>query len=327
MSEQRTDNEAKSPEARIAFGQTLQLAREQAGLSLEYAAEQLNLPEKTVTAIENSDMSKLPPAAFVRGYIRVYAKILEIDEVKLLKDFDALVPHAHEAELHPLSSLPLEANSGMPLIRVVTAMVAVIGVLVLIYGAIKYYTQKSEDMEQVADNGNGQLQLPPEAPFGIERDASHGITELTAVGDVEATEPYDEPSTAVAATDAEMQTMATIIPPPSTAVRSETSEEQSLAAEPAVEPAVARDVLVLESSADSWAEIQDATGERKFYGLLNKGRARTLNGVAPFDIFLGNAPAVRLTLNEDSVDMTKHTRSNNIAHFKVTTINGRARIQ
>jgi hypothetical protein len=49
--------------------------------------------------------------------------------------------------------------------------------------------------------------------------------------------------------------------------------------------------------------------------------------VAPFDIFLGNAPAVRVTLNDVNVDMTNHTRSNNIAHFKVSAEDGRARIQ
>ena len=95
---------------------------------------------------------------------------------------------------------------------------------------------------------------------------------------------------------------------------------------PAAEQATDGDVLVLEASADSWAEIKDASGERKFYGLLDQGRTRTLSGVAPFDIFLGNAPAVRVKLNDVSVDMTNHTRSNNIAHFKVSAEDGRATI-
>ena len=79
MSKHSTDNEVEVVETRVDFGQALQLAREQTGISIEYVSKELNLPEETVKAIEDSDMSMLPPAAFVRGYIRAYAKIIDFD--------------------------------------------------------------------------------------------------------------------------------------------------------------------------------------------------------------------------------------------------------
>jgi cytoskeleton protein RodZ len=332
MSEHRTDIETAAAESRIDFGQTLQLAREQAGISLEYVAEQINLPEKTVRAIENSDMSMLPPAAFVQGYIRAYAKIIDFDAEQLLRDFDAAVPHAHEAELHPLSSLPLETSSQTPLIRVVTGFVAIMAVLVLIYGAYSYYSRKSEDMEQTSAAEAARVQLPPEAPFGTERDARFENPALKLASNDEslpATEPVEEPAIADAGSDAgtetESQAPGLSMPAAVQTALPEQTAQQTDVTEPETAADAGRDVLVLESSAESWAEIRDATGERKFYGLLDQSRTRTLTGVAPFDIFLGNAPVVRVTLNDVKVDMTNHTRSNNIAHFKVSADGGRAR--
>jgi cytoskeleton protein RodZ len=333
MSENRTDNEAEAVKTRVDFGQTLLLAREQAGISIEYVSEELNLPEETVKAIENSDMSVLPPAAFVRGYIHTYAKIIDFDDAKLLRDFDASVPHAQEAELHPLSSLPHETSSQTPLIRVVTGLIAIIAMLVLVYGAFSYYSRKSEDMEHAAEADTGKLQLPPEAPLGIEGSARLEIGDLTPASDEETQGEYKstEESTVTDTvteneTEEKTQTLTMPVPVPVDTARPEPVAQSPAAIVPAIELATGGDVLVLEASAESWAEIKDATGKRKFYGLLDQGRTRTLTGVAPFDIFLGNAPAVRVTLNNVTVDMTNHTRSNNIAHFKVSAEDGRARI-
>jgi hypothetical protein len=57
--------------------------------------------------------------------------------------------------------------------------------------------------------------------------------------------------------------------------------------------------------------------------MIEPGRDLSLTGQAPFDIFLGNAPVVSLSLNATNIDMTKYIRSNNIAQFKVSVEEGR----
>ncbi len=76
---------------------------------------------------------------------------------------------------------------------------------------------------------------------------------------------------------------------------------------------------------ESWAEIIDANDIRLFYGMIKPGKALRLTGQTPFDVFLGNAPVVTLSLNDIDVDMTKYIRSNNIAQFKVSVEEGRLR--
>jgi len=83
--------------------------------------------------------------------------------------------------------------------------------------------------------------------------------------------------------------------------------------------------MVVSADQDCWAEIVDANDIRMFYGMIQPGRDLRLTGQAPFDVFLGNAPAVTLSLNSVAIDMTKYIRSNNIAQFKLSVEDGRAR--
>jgi cytoskeleton protein RodZ len=69
-------------------GQLLKQAREARKWSVEQTAGQLRLTAAVVTALENNDFSKLPPPAFTRGYLRNYARLLELDEQRIMQECD-----------------------------------------------------------------------------------------------------------------------------------------------------------------------------------------------------------------------------------------------
>jgi hypothetical protein len=77
------------------------------------------------------------------------------------------------------------------------------------------------------------------------------------------------------------------------------------------------DILVVEVEEDSWAEIEDANDNRFFFKLMKQGESQTLQGKAPFRLFLGNAPSVKLKINNMAVDISRHIKSNNIAYISV----------
>ena len=112
---------------------------------------------------------------------------------------------------------------------------------------------------------------------------------------------------------------------PDAAVSEVSIEEIMPAMKP--QPITGGDILVLSAEQESWAEIVDANDIQLFYGMIQPGRELNLTGQAPFDVFLGNAPVVSLSLNSTSIDMTKYIRSNNIAQFKISVEDGRARFQ
>ncbi len=85
MQEETVTVESKGP------GEKLKYARESLGLSLWQVASQLYLPERVMKALEEDDYhAKLPARAFIRGYLRSYAKLLKLSPEEILSDLDAL---------------------------------------------------------------------------------------------------------------------------------------------------------------------------------------------------------------------------------------------
>ena len=64
--------------------------RDKAGLNLEQAAEEMHLSQHIVRALEAEDFAHLPEPPYVRGYLRSYAKLGEIDPQVLIRLYDTL---------------------------------------------------------------------------------------------------------------------------------------------------------------------------------------------------------------------------------------------
>ncbi|MGD2052628.1 MAG: DUF4115 domain-containing protein [Gammaproteobacteria bacterium] len=331
------NNELENSEAEFheppAFGQQLMLAREKAGMTIDEAARELNLSEETVEAIEDSDLDRLPPVAFVQGYIRSYARLLGLSEDKIFEEFEEEVPHQIETELHPRSPLPEQASSQTPVIKLISTLIMLSAVVVLLYAAFSYYIEKSERIEKagLADNEDVMAQLPPEAPLieqytRIDEDDALVVEPLIAAGEEEQAEAGTD-AEPVVSLQQEMEALAadeaadkavSDVPVSETAV-------EEITPVVTIQPITGGDVLALSAEQESWAEIVDANDIRLFYGMIKPDQALSLTGQAPFDVFLGNAPVVSMSLNSINIDMTKYIRSNNIAHFKISVEDGRAR--
>ena len=319
-----SDNNEVPTHEPAAFGQQLMLAREKANMSVEECAAALHLSEDIVEAIENSDLERLPPVTFVHGYVRNYARLLGIHEETILAEFENEVPHELESELPPRSPSPDEADSKTPMVRMVSIALIIAVVVLLFYAIFSYYSEKSESIEKAArQQAEDQAQLPPEAPLVVEQHAR--IEDDVLIVEEPATEVVEPPAPA----EVEAVDEAPVVEETEEAAAAETvaeaQPEEIIVPEPA--PITGNDVLVLETEEETWAEIVDASDIRMFYGTLVPGRRLELTGQTPFDVFLGNAPAASLSVNGNDVEMTKYTRSNNIAHFKVMVVDGQIRIE
>ena len=67
------------------FGFYLKSIREQRNLSINDISNELHLDEKIIRALENEDYKQLPEPAFVFGYIRIYAKLLNVRSEPLIE--------------------------------------------------------------------------------------------------------------------------------------------------------------------------------------------------------------------------------------------------
>ncbi len=67
-------------------GQALAAARAELKLSVADVSQQIKYGVKQIAAIEADDYAKLPGTTFVRGMIRSYAKLVQIDPAPLLSE-------------------------------------------------------------------------------------------------------------------------------------------------------------------------------------------------------------------------------------------------
>src|SRR5574343_1210023 len=69
-------------------GELLRQAREARGLKVEEIAQTLKLGVRQIEAIEADRWERLPGATIVRGFVRNYARLVQIDAAPLMAQLD-----------------------------------------------------------------------------------------------------------------------------------------------------------------------------------------------------------------------------------------------
>jgi len=290
--------------ANDGFGTVLMQAREAQGFSVEDINTRLKIPKHDIIAIEASDIAALPASTYTRGYIRSYAKFLEISEESVLSLYNKAAPDTQVSDLKPRSDLADKQNNYAPLIKLVTPLLVVVGAVTVLYGIVQYYQDKADVMEdelgsrESSFTGNS-LDSPGSNRSGIKQDAR-----LTADGEL-ILETSNQAELDVE--EVALETASVIA-------------EDSIHKEPAraAEVNLKQDVLLINAENGSWIEVRDANDDRLFYNMIAKGGSKTLTGQAPFSISMGNARTTKIVINDIAVDTSNFIRSNNTAKFKVS---------
>jgi cytoskeleton protein RodZ len=100
-----TANEGSIPPEVKGIGALLREERERKGLSYRAVAERMRLRPHVLEALEKEAWEALPPPAFLRGFLRTYARILSLDERILLDLYERAVP-AKDGSLRSLVEKP-----------------------------------------------------------------------------------------------------------------------------------------------------------------------------------------------------------------------------
>ena len=161
MSDSReTDNPDARSDSAGSIGARLRTAREARRLTAEGVAKQLNLDVTVIQALENDDRQNLPAPIFVQGYLRSYARLLELPESELLDDYAR-----QSDELPPLTVVGKSAGKPffkLPSARIIRNITLVTLVLVLLWLAFPYVSRMLESQSLTEDEElPGYLEIPP----------------------------------------------------------------------------------------------------------------------------------------------------------------------
>lgn len=285
------------------FGFILTEARKSKNYSVDNICEHLKIPKNVISAIEASNIEALPAPTYTQGYIRAYAKFLEIAEDDLLVMYNEAVPHELASALKPRSSLPGEASSQSPLVKMVTMLLIAGGVAAVLYGSIQYYQEKADVMENQLESkersftGNS-LDSPGSNRLDIQQDK--GITEDD--------ETAMESSDLLVSQDPESQLE-------SAQTTADSSEEVVSEQDESIPQ---DDVINILAEQGAWMEVRDATRARLLYNMVPSGSSKVLQGKGPFRISMGNARSTRVLINDIEIDFTRYISSKNTASFTVS---------
>ena len=102
-----------------------------------------------------------------------------------------------------------------------------------------------------------------------------------------------------------------------TAARKVTDDGVPLAPPASHAQAQGQQQLALKFNALSWAQVSDANGRLLLEGLYARGASRTLSGVPPLRVTVGNTPAVDLEVNGQAVSIEGLARRDGTAHLLI----------
>ena len=331
---------AAHPEVAVAPGQNpgelLRLAREKRDWSQAEVARKLNLTVSSLNHVETGAFDKLPGHTFARGYIRAYAKLMDLDQAALVEAFDRYTgTHAKGSDVHSLGRIEEPVRLSHNILRGVSLLllVAVVG-----GGFVWWQDQGSlrgKDLAKIAlehvevESADGTTQIHPldepedqavsvgqqaeSAPLALEQ----GATEQPAAAAEQAPTSAAPAAAAVPAPAAGQQAPAQPAPaaapapvapvtPAPAAVAPAAPASTVVAAEPAAIPAGSAKVAI-QFTADCWTQVSDGNGKVLFSAIKRKGDNLELTGKPPFAVRLGFARGAQVSYNGQAVDVAPFT--------------------
>ena len=273
------------PEA-FGAGAQLRAAREAAGLSLDQVAQQLKLAPRQVRALEEENFGMLPGRTFTRGFMRNYARLLNLDP-------DLLVAHLPDAAHAPSLESPPLHSTGTTMAELPTAHARApsfgrwlipLVLVASIVAAAGYEWYRGRPVGVAAPPRSAET-APPAAPNT-------------------STTPLPNPVSPDSGAPAPAA-------PPATSGQSAPDGTAQPASTPQAAAAGAADaVLVVRYEGPSWTEIRDSAGRMLISRLVDADSVEPFDGAPPFSIVIGNARAVTLVYRGQPVDLAPYTRLN-----------------
>ena len=335
-----------------SVGQRLRAAREALNLPRAEAAAALHLGESVIEALEQNDRERLPDPVFVQGYLRKYARLLNVSEDPILNAYGHH-PIPQQKKKGGLAGSPLrpEIRSNHAAVRLVTWLI-VFGLVALVvtwwWGYLQWPTSDPESTGQTVDleapligepgeleeittlpgelvleqDFRGPMEEEPEPEAEMEASMPEeealaevaGIAQSRVVG-VELSDTAEATSVIKEEPVADVAEEQPIITSEEPVVSSVVQEIPATAdTDPAAEPIDYENSIVIEFSSNCWTDIRDATATFKLLGNMQMGEKHVLGGEPPYSVILGNSRAVTLTIKGQPYDVEQHSRGN-VARF------------
>jgi len=272
-------------------GRMLSQLRNERKLSIADVAQRLKYGARQIEALEAEEFGRLPGTTFVRGMVRGYAKLLEIDPLPVLKALERRhVPGVVSVDLRA-KRVPFP-EGGRRRRSTRTYLSLSLGALVAVAAVLYEWHSGGLPWPKIAQTPQAR---PPKAkvPEPVQP------VERQAPDPTPAEIPAPAPAPAPVAAKAAAPIVPAVKPSPPAAQPLQSYESPT---------AQTAGRIRLEVDSESWVEIREEDGRTLMSQLVPAGSHRVITGRPPLSVVIGNAAAVRLMYNDAPVDLKPYIK-------------------
>ncbi|OCQ51332.1 Cytoskeleton protein RodZ [Photorhabdus australis subsp. thailandensis] len=324
------NTETTPEQAHLTAGHLLRQAREQHGLTQQTVADRLCLKLSTIRDIEEDNIPANMAPTFLRGYVRSYAKLVQIPEAEMLAILDKHTP-AKTAKVSPMQSFSLGKKRKKRdnwLMRITWLIILVV---ISLTGAWWWQNHTAQQKELISMADQSTVQIAQQDTNAVDLSAGNHkqttqlqtsephvpvvSTENTAQANNsgEATQPViSTQKQSVETTETQPQT----VPLPTNPINQSTAQIPDVV-ENRSAVATGNDKLVMNFKASCWLQVVDANGKTLFSGTKRKGDSLNFSGSLPYKLTIGAPAAVDVQFQGQVVDLSSFIKAGRIARFKV----------
>jgi cytoskeleton protein RodZ len=314
---QETDKEATDNQAQnqpMLLGEVLQAARVAKQLTQQDVSNNLRYSVKQINALENGEFDLLPDAMITRGFIRNYAKLLQIDAEPLLASYRQSVTSESDKVIAVRSSMrPVQlTKESQPWLKYILASILVLLFLLAWLFYVDYMPKQSgvavekapEVIEEVTPANTESL---PE----IALPAAQRLAE----GDVAAPDLLADPN-ATFNTATQSATAVADVKPSDTVTQSDLKAlappiSQQIPVPVTASPLKSADKkLNMTFTAQTWVSVTDKSGKVVYEKMSHNGDIATINAAPPLNLVIGNASGTKLNFGGKDIDLAPNTKDN-----------------
>jgi len=298
----------------VTLGQVLQAARTAKELSLQDVSDNLRFSVKQISALENGQYDLLPDAMITRGFIRNYARLLELEAEPLLVIYRRSVASETDRGIAVRSSMrPVQlTKESLPWLKYMLASILVLLFLLAWLFYVDYMPKtpavavdKAPEVAAEATPAAAEP-LPEIALPAAQREAESAVSVPDLQADSNAAmNNAAQPATNAAdvkpldtVTQADLKPLAPPLIAPS---------QPPVAASPA-KPADKTVTMLF--TAKTWVSVTDKSGKVVFEKVTRSGDHETINAVPPLNVVIGNASGTKLNFGGKDIDLAPNTRDN-----------------
>ena len=292
-------------------GIRLRRAREACELSLGDVASHLKLSPEIIESLESGEVESIAAPVFVAGYLRSYARLVNLSGDEIIADFKALTA-MKSPSMDPASSpasndygqvdkasslnISLGGNTGLAGTLILGTIIVVLVVAGYVYFSGKEEAPGIKETSKIGSTtmGHNELLSQKGQQDVLSGDESSDSDRST---NIESIKP-ELPELSTEGEESTEEVEKTVIPAPFTASSGNVSNPSAQSEN--------YSELSLFFTEDSWVEVKDSEDKRLMYQMGKSGMSRTVTGLAPFNVRLGFVNGVSVMYNGKPYDLSHY---------------------